>query len=394
MPVRELSPDIYAVGVIDWDRTLFDELIPLPDGTTYNAYLIKGSDKTALIDTVDPTKEEELVLNLVRLGTGAIDYIVINHAEQDHSGSLPMILELFPMATIVTTAKCRELLVSLLGIPDIRFKTVDDGDTIDLGGKTLEFLHAPWVHWPETMLTYERESRILFSCDLFGSHNATSDLFQSDESACYEQAKRYYAEIMMPFRGSIRGYLERLAEYEITAIAPSHGPVYGRPAFILDAYRDWTSDEVKNEVVILYISMHGSTRKMVEYLTTALMERGITVRLFNVTAADIGKVAMSLVDAATLIIATPTVLFGPHPRMVAVAYIAGVLRPGVRNAAIIGSYGWGGKTVTMLGDMLQGIKANMLEPVYTRGLATEDTLQKLNQLADEILKRHKDDRIV
>ncbi|NYT06332.1 MAG: FprA family A-type flavoprotein, partial [Methanomicrobiales archaeon] len=383
MPAREIVPDVYAVGVIDWDRTLFDELIPLPDGTTYNAYLIRGTDKTALVDTVDPAKEEELVINLVRLGIGRIDYIVVNHAEQDHSGSLPMILELFPMATIVTSEKCSGLLQSLLMVPPSRMKVVADGETLDLGGKTLEFLHAPWVHWPETMLTYLREDGILFSCDLFGAHYATSDLF-ADERLVYEPAKRYYAEIMMPFRASIRGYLDRLASYAITTIAPSHGPLHGRPAFIIDAYRDWTSDAVKNEAVVLYVSMHGSTSQMVARLTDALIDRGITVRRFNIAVADLGKIAMALVDAATIVIATPTVLFGPHPKMVAVSYIAGILKPKARNAAIIGSYGWGGKTVKVISDMLANLHCDMLDPVYIQGQADEEALVRLDTLADEI----------
>ncbi|HQC12509.1 MAG TPA: FprA family A-type flavoprotein, partial [Methanoregulaceae archaeon] len=177
MTFREIKPGIYWIGSIDWDRRLFDSLIPLPQGTSYNAYLVKGSEKTALIDTVDPTKEYELVQNLVRIGVDGIDYIIVNHAEQDHSGALPMILELFPGARVVTNEKCRDLLVALLDIDGDRVDVIEDNDTLSLGDKTLQFLITPWVHWPETMLTYVQESKVLFSCDLFGSHIATSDLF-------------------------------------------------------------------------------------------------------------------------------------------------------------------------------------------------------------------------
>ena len=180
MTVREVLPDIYWIGAIDWNRRLFDSLIPLPDGTSYNAYLVKGSEKTALIDTVDPAKEFEYVCNLIKLGVEKIDYIIVNHAEQDHSGSLPMAAELFPGATVVTSEKCKDLVVHLLDIPPERCLVVKDRDTISLGNKTLEFIMAPWVHWPETMMTYVREDNVLFSCDLFGSHLATSDLFARD----------------------------------------------------------------------------------------------------------------------------------------------------------------------------------------------------------------------
>ncbi|TET38171.1 MAG: MBL fold metallo-hydrolase, partial [Dehalococcoidia bacterium] len=200
MAVREIKHNIYSVGAIDWDRRLFDALIPLPDGTSYNSYLIKGSEKTALIDTVDPTMEDVLINHLNRLRVENINYVVAHHAEQDHSGAIPRVLEKYPQAKVIVTPRCKEMLIDLLLIPEERFITVNDKETVSLGDKTLEFIHAPWVHWPETMLTYLREDKILFPCDFFGSHLATTDLYVTDEGQVYEAAKRYYAEIMMPFR--------------------------------------------------------------------------------------------------------------------------------------------------------------------------------------------------
>ncbi|MCX6697501.1 MAG: FprA family A-type flavoprotein, partial [Methanoregula sp.] len=327
MVSREVAQGIFWVGALDFDRRIFDELIPLPEGTSYNAYLIRGSEKTALIDTVDPSKEFDLISNLVKLGVDRIDYVVINHAEQDHSGTLPMVLEFFPDAVIVTNEKCRDFLTALLHIPQEAFRIIKDGDTLSLGDRTLEFFLTPWTHWPETQITYLREDQILFSCDLFGFHMATSDLFITDEATAYQSAKRYYAEIMMPFRGSIKGYVERVKLLPLKMIAPSHGPIHRRPAFILDAYADWVSDTVKNEVVIPYVSMHGSTEKMVEHLTDALIARGITVKPFNLARTDIGELAKALVDPATVVIGTPTVLFGPHPQVVYATYLANMLKP-------------------------------------------------------------------
>jgi len=394
MVAREIEHGIFWVGAIDWDRRLFDELIPLPNGTSYNAYLIRGSEKTALIDTVDPTKEYELISNLVRLGIERIDYIIINHAEQDHAGSLPMMLEIYPDAVIVTNEKCKDLLISLLHLPPEKFNVIGDRETLSLGDRTLEFLITPWTHWPETQLSFLREDRILFPCDLFGSHTATSDLFMKDERATYLSAKRYYAEIMMPFRGSIRGYVEKVRALSVNIIAPSHGPVYRNPSFILDAYTDWTSDAVKNEVVIPYSSMHGSTGKMVEYLTDALLARGVTVKPFNLSKTDVGELAMSLVDAATVVIATPTVLFGPHPQVVYATYLANLLKPKVRFASVIGSYGWGGKAVDTIIKMIDHLKVELLEPVMVRGLPDETAMRGLDRLADDILKKHKEINIV
>jgi flavorubredoxin len=390
MTFREIESGIYWIGSIDWDRRLFDSLIPLPQGTSYNAYLVKGSEKTALIDTVDPAKEYELVQNLVRIGVDGIDYIIVNHAEQDHSGALPMILELFPRARVVTNEKCRDLIVALLDIDGDRVDVIQDNDTLSLGDKTLQFLITPWVHWPETMLTYVQESKVLFSCDLFGSHIASSDLFVSDERIVYSPSKRYYAEIMMPFRSSIKGHMERLDKLPIRIVAPSHGPLYATPDPIFSAYRDWISDDVKNEVVIPYVSMHGSTEKMVNLLTEALIAKGVGVAPYNLTVTDTGELAMALVDAATVVIATPTVLFGPHPQAVYATYLVNLLRPKMRFASIIGSYGWGGKTVETLKGMLSSVKPELLEPVYIRGAPGADTVREIERLAEDIAKKHRE----
>jgi flavorubredoxin len=388
--MRQLKPNIYFVGAIDWDRRLFDELIPLPEGTSYNAYLIKGSDKTALIDTVDPTKADVLISNFLKMGVGKIDYIVAHHAEQDHSGSIPDVLLLYPDAKVVSTSKCKQMLIDLLDISEDRFITVEDNQTLSLGNKTLQFVHTPWVHWPETMCTYLQEDKILFSCDFFGSHLATSSLFVDNEPLVYRAAKRYYAEIMMPFRAPIQKNLEKVGQLQIEMIAPSHGPVYDKPDFIIDAYKDWVSDQVKNEVVLPYISMHDSTKKMVEHFVDALIERGITVKQFNLSVADVGELAMALVDAATVVIGSPTVLVGPHPEVASAAILANALRPKTKFVSIIGSFGWGGKMVEQLKGLIPNLKAELLMPVVAKGYPKDDDFTALEGLADEILAKHKE----
>ncbi|MFB0543885.1 MAG: FprA family A-type flavoprotein, partial [Candidatus Bathyarchaeia archaeon] len=327
--------------------------------------------------------------NLQKLGVEKLDYVISNHAEQDHSGAISKVLGLYPEAKVVTNQRCKDMLMDLLLIPEAEFITVEEGDTVSLGDKTLEFILAPWVHWPETMLTYLREDKILFPCDLFGSHLATSELYAVDEAKVYESAKRYYAEIMMPFRTLIKQHLEKLKDFEIEVIAPSHGPLYHRPEFILEAYRDWVSDDVKNEVVIAYVSMHGSTRRMVDHLVKALIERGIVVKPFNLTVADIGELATALVDTATIVIASPAVLAGPHPSAVYTTYLANALRPKVKFASVIGSYGWGGRVVEQIKGMLTSLKVEVLDPVVARGYPEEGDLKALDGLAEEILNKHK-----
>ena len=390
MVVREIKKGIYTVGALDWERRLFDELISLPDGTSYNAYLVKGSEKTVLLDTVDPTRGQELRDHLLALSVNKIDYIVAHHAEQDHSGTIPEILELYPEAMVLTNEKCSVMLQDLLHISAAKFRVVKDEETVSLGGRTLQFIITPWVHWPETMVTYLPEDKLLFSCDFFSSHLATGELFANNHKDTYRAAKRFYSEIMMPFRAAIRNNLKRLENLEIEVIAPSHGPVYDNPAIILDAYRDWSDETgVKNEAVIVYVSMHGSTEKMVRVLTDALIARGVSVKPFRLTVTDTGELAVALVDAATIVVASPAVLGGPHPQVAYAAMLAAALRPRVKFAAIIGSYGWGSKMVEQLCGLLGGLKAELLEPVVAKGYPREEHLAALDALADQIAQRHK-----
>ena len=388
--MRKIKENIYEVGAIDFDARLFDRLIPLPDGTSYNSYLLKGSEKTALLDTVDPSKTEVLLDNLIELGINKIDYVIAHHAEQDHSGSLPDVLLIYPDAKVVTNPKCKSMLIDLLGIEDDKFITVEDGHTLSLGDKTLQFIYIPWVHWPETMATYLKQDKILFSCDFFGAHLAASRLFVDDEAIVYESAKRYYAEIMMPFRQQINSNLAKLKDLQIDIIAPSHGPIHNRPEFIINAYKDWASDNVKNEVVVAYVSMHGSTAKMVSHFVRALMDRGITVRQFELSTVDIGKLAMALVDAATIVIGSPTVLTGPHPCAAYATFLANALRPKTKFISVIGSFGWGGRTVENLSTMITNIKAEVLKPVLVKGDPKDNDFNSLDNLADIILAKHKE----
>ena len=386
MSARALKPGIRQIGAQHWDRRLFDELIPLPDGTSYNAYLVEGSEKTALIDTVDPTQSDVLLSQLQQIPR--LDYLVVQHVEQDHSGTVPDVLAKFPDAKILASPKAVDLITSHLPVPRERITPMEDGETLSLGDRTLECIHAPWVHWPETMLSYLREDKILFTCDFFGSHLATTDLFAVDRGRVYRAAKRYYAEIMMPFRAPIKGHLEKLASYEIAMIAPSHGPVYDDPPFILDAYRHWVLDPPENLVALPYVSMHGSTKHLVDSLVTALIERGIPAIPFNMTTTDLGKLAITLVDAATIVFATPTVLTGAHPSIVTAAYLTNALRPKLKHAAFIGSYGWAGKAEEQITALMSSLKLEWLDPVLCRGLPAKEDFDRLAYLAENIAEHH------
>ena len=385
--ISKISKDLYFMGAMHWERRLFDELIPLPEGTSYNAYLIKD-EKTVLIDTVDPSKKDVLFSALDEIGIDSIDYVVSHHTEQDHSGTIPDILDRYRDAKVIASKLGKDLLKRHLLIPDERIIPVKDGEELSLGKITLSFIYAPWVHWPETMLTYLKEDKILFTCDFFGSHLATSKIFADENERIYDAAKRYYAEIMMPFRSKIREHIMKIENLEIKMIAPSHGPIYRNPEFIINAYKDWISDNVKNEVIIAYVSMHGSIKRAVEIFAEHLDNKNIPYRIFDLPVSDIGEIAMSLVDAGALVVATPTVLTGMHPLALYATYLVSILKPKTRYISMIVSYGWGGKVLNQAKELLaNNMNAELLEPVTIKGYPDDKDIQNLKKLADEFAEK-------
>ena len=388
MKPREIIPGVLAVGAQDFDRRLFDALIPLPDGTSYNSYLVRGRDKTALIDAVEPATLRVLEASLQDVPR--LDYLVSNHTEQDHSGGIPWVLERYPEAQLLCSQPAKTMLVDHLGLEAGKIRTVADGERLDLGGRTLRFIYTPWVHWPETMSTYLEEDKILFSCDWFGSHVASTELFVDGVECVMAEAKRYYAEIMMPFRKIVRQNLEKIKDLDIRLIAPSHGPVHKDPSSVIQAYRDWTDDRPHDLVVLPWVTMHGSTALMVEHLTGALVDRGVRVEPFNMASADIGKLAMSLVDAATIIVAGPAVHIGPHPALLNAVILANALRPKARFASIVGSYGWAGKMVDVAKAAMSNLKVEFLDPVVCKGMPRTADFAALDKLAEAVAGKHRE----
>lgn len=389
MKPRRIKDGIDWVGAIDPERTLFDELVPLPEGTTYNAYLVRGSSGTALFDTVDPPMLPVLEAHLA--GVERIDYVIAHHAEQDHSGCLPAVMERYPEAEVLGSKKCRDLLVDELHVDGQRIRVVKDGERLDLGDRTVEFLNLPWAHWPDTMASWIPEDDILLSCDLFGSHLASTELLTADERRVYPEAKRYYAGIMMPYARMIEKHLDRLEGLSIEMILPSHGPVHTNPAFIMGAYREWVRGPSKNLAAVLYVSMHGSTRKLADHLVGALAENGVEARLINLTGVDAGDLAVTLVDAATIIFATPTVLNGVHPITANTAFLVNALKPRTRWLGLVGSYGWGkGKTEEQARNLLSGLDTDWLPPCQVRSCPRDTDLEGLDDLAATIASKHRE----
>lgn len=386
MDARPIFDDVLWMGAVDWDRRLFDSLIPLPDGTSYNAYLLQGTQGTALLDSVDPPMTAQLLDQLEAVPS--LDYVVSHHAEQDHSGAIPAVLERYPNARVVATERGQDMLVYLLGIPRERIRVVANGEELSLGSLTLRFLHMPWVHWAETMVTYVPERQAVFTCDFLASHLATSELF-AEWTHVEEAAKRYYGEIMMPFRDYIKRHVARLRELDVKVIAPSHGPLHADPTPVLAAWEEWASDRPHNLVTIAYVSMHGSTRRLVQRLVSALAARRVRAEVFDLASVDLGRLAISLVDAATIVVGTPTVLGGPHPLAVFATHTVAALRPKARFASLIGSYGWGGRVAELLTQQLAPLRVEVLSPVLCKGRPREDDLAAIDALAEQIANAHR-----
>lgn len=389
MKFQEIKNNIYYCGLNDCDRRIFDELIPLEHGTSYNSYLVKGSEKTAIIDTMYPPKTTEYLKRFAENQIGKVDYIIANHGEQDHSGSIPALLEKFPNAIVLTNPKCAENIKNMLHVPAEKIREIADGEEVSLGDKTLKFIFAPGVHWPDTMFTYIKEDNVICTCDFLGAHYTFSDVFAVESKELEKSAKRYYAEIMMPFRTMCQKYTKMIKEMNVDMILPSHGPVYKNPSFILDLYADWTSNDPKNLVVLPYVSMYNSTKEMIDKLAEDLNKEGIETFKFDIVDDDLGDLAMALVDAATIVMGTSMVLAGPHPMAVNVAYLAAVLRPKAKFASIIGSYGWGGKLFDIIVNLLAPLKLDLIEPIQIKGKPTEEDFKKVDEMAKTILEKHK-----
>jgi len=386
----KISENVYWVGVRDWNRRLFDALIPLPKGTTYNSYLVVGESKRALIDTVNPGFErefEEKIHNVVN--PSAIDYVIMNHAEPDHAGTVPYIMSINSKAKLVTTSKGAKMAQIFYKVPEERIVAVHDQETISLGGKTLRFIEAPMLHWPETMFTYLQENKVLFPCDFFGSHVAKG-LYDDEIEDLLVHAQRYWGEIMMPFRVMAQKALEKIKDLQIEIIAPSHGPIHRNTERILNVYRKWANGETKQKATIAYVTMWSSTEKMIQPIAETLASEGVETAVYSLALADIGDVAKDLVDSRAIVLGAPTVLGGVHPVAVHATYLVKALRPPLKFGAVLSSYGWGGGAVKHVQEILGQSKIEVVGAMEINGPPTENDVKQIIELGKTLARKIKE----
>ncbi|MDD4980188.1 MAG: flavodoxin domain-containing protein [Candidatus Omnitrophica bacterium] len=358
MPNIKILPDIYSVGVIDWAvRNFHGHTYTTKRGTTYNAYLMLD-DKVALVDTVLGSFSGELIENIRELvPLEKIDYIIANHVETDHSGALPAIMKLCPKAKIFGTQKCKEgLYRHYYGNWD--FQAVKSGDKIKLGKRTLAFIEAPMIHWPDSMFTYCPEEEMLLPNDAFGQHYATSQRFDDEVDTCalMEEAAKYYANILWPLSSVILKKIEEVQKLNIPIkmIAPSHGIIWRKdPLKIINAYLSWARNETKPKAVVIYETMWGATEKMARRIADGITAAGVSVKVFDVTSSDRTEIIKEMLDAKGFIFGSSTHDNDILPNMAGFLEFLKGLKPKDRIAAVFGSYGWAGGAVKNIEDILR-----------------------------------------
>jgi flavorubredoxin len=367
MAKLEIKKNIFWVGAIDWNvRNFHGHTYMAKRGTTYNAYLILD-DKIALVDTVYGPFADEMIENIGEIiPPEKIDYIIANHVETDHSGALPAIMKLCPKAKVLGTAKCKEGLYKHY-YGNWGFQIVKTGDKLNLGKRTLTFLEASMLHWPDSMFTYIIEDALLMPNDAFGQHYATSERFDDevDTAILMEEAAKYYGNILWPLSPLVLKKIEEVKNLNISIkmIAPSHGIIWRKdPLKIVNAYVSWAKNETKPKVVVVYETMWGATEKMAKNIAQGIIDAGIEVKLFEITQSDRTEVIKEMLDAKGYLIGSSTHDNDMLPTIAGFLEFLKGLKPKNRIAAAFGSYGWAGGAVKNIENMLKETGIEIAQP--------------------------------
>lgn len=363
----EIAKNTYWIGSLDPDLKIFDIIIPTEYGTCYNAYLVMG-EKVAVIDTVKAEFTDQFIETLRNhVALDKIDYIITNHTESDHSGAMPALLKLAPQAEIVHSRTARTFVKGILG-DGFKSREVGDGDTLDLGGKTLRFYHTPFLHWPDTMFTYLVEDQILFPCDVFGAHFCDTRLYNDlleDKNEAWDAFVFYYNHIMRPFAEHVASGIAKIENLPIRMIAPSHGPILREmPGRYIDWYRARAAASIsrgEQTAVVIFCSAYGNTSKMAEAVAAGIRSREIRVELFDAATADMDAMIDAIEKADALLLGTPTInAKAPKPLFDLIANLV-LLNVRGKSAAVFGCYGWSGEAVKMIEEILKNLRFNVLQ---------------------------------
>ena len=390
MDAVRVTDGIFWVGAIDWNVRNFHGYTT-PRGTTYNAYLITG-EKNILIDTVKGPFLDQM-LSRIRsvIDPGKIDIIVSNHVEMDHSSNLPAMQQLTGATVLASKLGVEGL---RLHYPELRTEMVEDGKVINCGGKTLKFIDTPMLHWPDSMFTYVEEDKVLFSMDGFGQHYATSKRFNDevDQDVLFEEAAKYYANIILPFGARVLKTLEKAKDLDIKVLATAHGAIWRSDLDkILKCYADWGAGITKEKAVVVFDTMWGSTKIMAEEIADGIASEGAEVQVWKMTDTDRSQVMREVLDARAVIVGSPTLNNTIFPSVADVTYYLKGLRPTRRIGAAFGSYGWSGGAAKAVHDLMRSGGMDMpFEPLQVRYIPTEDDRRKCRELGRQIAIKMKE----
>ncbi len=398
----KIAEKVYWVGVFDWDLRSYHGYTLR--GTTYNAYLVFGSDKTVLIDNTYPGTSSQMWGRIEDAFTKEgrdlkIDSIIQNHVEKDHSGAVTEICRKFPDAPIYCTQKSVDGLKKHYNMGDTYFNVVKTGDTLDIGGKTFAFLEAPLLHWPDSMFTLLVEDGILFSNDAFGQHLCFKERYDNEipEFILMDAAQKFYANLLTPLSPLI---LKKFKEVEdlglldkINMIAPSHGQIWTDPMKIIGAYSKWATGQCKDKVTIVYDTMHGSTQKMAHELAEGVMSEDVEVYMYFLHEDERSEIVKDILDSKAVLFGIPTIFNGPFPSIGDLIYYLDGLRfdrTGSKKLAItFGSIGWAGGGVKKIADQLENCGFKVLDQYQITYVPSDEELQNCYELGKKIGKELK-----
>jgi len=392
----QIAEGIHWVGALHPELRVFDDLFPTEHGTTYNSYLIKGSEKIALIDTVKG-KFTDLFMDKIRSLTdpAAIDYIIVNHAEPDHSGSLAYLLEQCPKAVVVSSQAAKNFITNMIHKP-FNSQVVKEGDTIDLGGRTLRFIMAPFLHWPDTIFTRLEEEKMLFTCDAFGAHYCDTKHIFNDETDDFTSARHFYFDcIFRPFKDKVLSAVEKIRHDQIDMLLPSHGPIIRKdPWKVIQQFENWSKPtSFGRKIVLLYISPHGNTEKMAKAVVEGAAGNGIEVACHHIVGMADNEVRTLMEEADALVFGIPTIARDIPKPMWDVLSALSTVKLKTTIAAVFGSYGWSGEACKMAEERLKGMGFKLVaDPVRTMFTPTTDVLGQCIELgravAGEVAKKN------
>jgi flavorubredoxin len=375
MPAIEVKPGVYWIGVNDRTTDLFEGIWPITkEGVSYNSYLI-NDEKKAVIDLTKSFKGDEYLAQINDVtDISKIDYVVINHMEPDHSGLIRTVKRIAPRVTFIGSAKSKEMLESFFSIKE-NVRVVNDGDTISLGKRTLKFFATPFVHWPETMMTYETSHRILFSCDGFGGYGAIRGPIFNDECKDFDfykkQALRYYVNIVAIFSASVLSAIAKLADLPVDIIAPSHGLIWRKnPSLIVDLYKKWAEyakGRTEPAITLVYGSMYGYTEMMMNAVAQGISQTGVPLEIFDAGRTHVSYILPSLWTKNGVMIGAPTYEGFLFPPVAEVLNMAARKHIKNKTAAYFGSFGWSGGARKSSEKIIEPLKWDLVDAFEFKG---------------------------